>query len=262
MTAPALSEPSRTVKAGAFALFIAGILAVWTIGAAYAPPYILPSPQSVLSAAIDFFSSGRNLQHLASTLVVIALSIAVSFAGGAALALAAYYLPWSRPLIHHRITPFLNSFSAVGWTLLAIIWFGVSRETVVFAISVILLPFALINLREGLASLDGELGEMAHSFGRSALRKFWLIVVPAIFPFAIATLRIMFGVAWKVALTAELFGGSDGLGFLLNLARQDFDTRAIFTIIILIIVAVYLADRLVFLPIERATSRRFGVSGR
>ena len=38
MTAPALSEPSRTVKAGAFALFIAGILAVWTIGAAYAPP--------------------------------------------------------------------------------------------------------------------------------------------------------------------------------------------------------------------------------
>ena len=36
---------------------------------------------------------------------------------------------------------------------------------------VVLLPFALINLREGLRSLDGELGEMALSFGRSPVRR-------------------------------------------------------------------------------------------
>ena len=37
---------------------------------------------------------------------------------------------------------------------------------------------------------------------------------PALLPFGAATLRIMFGVAWKVALTAELFGGSNGLGYI------------------------------------------------
>ena len=41
-------------------------------------------------------------------------------------------------------------------------------------------------------------------------------------------LRINFGTAWKVALTAELFGGGSGLGYLMNLARQSFDTAMIF----------------------------------
>ncbi len=47
-----------------------------------------------------------------------------------------------------------------------------------------------------------------------------------------ATLRIMFGVAWKVTLTAELFGGNSGLGYLINMARQDFDTTTIFVSIV------------------------------
>lgn len=70
----------------------------------------------------------------------------------------------------------------------------------------------------------------------------------------------MFGVAWKVALTAELFGGDRGLGYLVNLARQEYDTETIFTVIIFIILSVYAADRLIFLRIERATAKRFGTA--
>jgi NitT/TauT family transport system permease protein len=253
---------SRLTRATVAVLFAAIMLASWIIGSARLPSYILPAPQDVLAAAIDFFTSSRSLGHLGSTLAVIGTAIMLSFVGGSLLALAAYYLPWSAPLIHHRIGPFLNSFPSIGWTLLAVIWFGVSGATVVFAISVVLLPFALVNLREGLAALDGELAEMARSFGRSSWRNFRLMVLPALVPFATATLRIMFGVAWKVALTAELFGGSKGLGYVINQARQEYDTRTIFTVIIFIIIAVYLADRLVFLRMERATARRFGAAGR
>ena len=89
-----------------------------------------------------------------------------------------------------------------------------------------------------------------------------MIVVPELLPFATATLRIMFGVAWKVALTAELFGGSHGLGYLINLARQEFDMATIFAIILFIILSVYLADRFVFAPMERVTARRFGGVGK
>ena len=141
------------------------------------------------------------------------------------------------------------------------IWFGVSSATVVFSISVVLLPFAIVNLREGLLALDRELIEMGHSFGRARWRNFVAIVVPALLPFAAATLRIMFGVAWKVALTAELFGGSRGLGYMINIARQDYDTATIFTVILFIVFAVYLADRVLFAPLERYTSRQFGRAG-
>ena len=58
-------------------------------------------------------------------------------------------------------------------------------------------------------------------FGASPLSDFrcWL-------PFLFATLRLNFGVSWKVALTAELLGGNSDLGFLMNLAMQDQNRAA------------------------------------
>ncbi len=253
-----MTEASTTLKATVAAAFVLVIASAWVIGSAHAPPYILPSPQKVGEAAVRFFSSPRQLAHLAATLTHISASIAISFVAGSILALLAHYATVASPLVHQRISPFLNAFSGIGWTLLAVIWFGVSTPTVIFSISVVLLPFAIVNLREGLVSLDRELDEMSRSFGRGGWRLFTLIVLPALVPFATATLRIMFGVAWKVALTAELFGGSSGLGYLINLARQEYDTELIFTVILFIVLAVYLTDRFIFQPIERASARQFG----
>lgn len=250
-------EVSTRKKALAAALFACVIIGVWGGVSFFTPPYLLPSPLRVAEAAGAFFTSAQRIGHLQATLTHIFAAIAISFTGGALLALMAHYLDWSAPAIHQRLSPFLNAFSSIGWTLLAVIWFGVSTKTVIFAIAVVLLPFALINLREGLIALDRELDEMGRSFGRERWRLFAMILAPGLLPFAAATLRIMFGVAWKVALTAELFGGSSGLGYLINLARQEYDTDLIFTVILFIIVAVYLADRFLFLPLERYTARQF-----
>lgn len=254
------ADASPRLKA-AIALAFAGALALaWVLAARVAPPYLLPSPQRVGASAVAFFTSAKQLGHLGTTLFHIGASILISFVAGTMLAVAAHYARWSAPAIHQRLSPFLNAFSGIGWTLLAVIWFGVSSTTVIFSISVVLLPFALVNMREGLEAQDRELAEMSRSFGRDRWRIFALVVAPAMVPFAAATLRIMFGVAWKVALTAELFGGDRGLGYLVNLARQEYDTETIFTVIIFIILSVYAADRLIFLRIERATARRFGTA--
>lgn len=254
-------DASTAAKAGAAALFAFMVLGFWSVAAAYLPPYLLPSPLRIADSATAFFSSLQRLAHLQATLLHIGAAIVISFGAGGLLAFIAHYQKWSAAVIHMRLSPFLNAFSSIGWTLLAVIWFGVSTKTVIFSISVVLLPFALINLREGLLALDRELDEMGRSFGRDRWRMFALVVAPGLLPFAAATLRIMFGVAWKVTLTAELFGGSKGLGYLINLARQEYDTDTIFTVILFIIVAVYLADRFIFLPLERYTARQFGGRG-
>src|SRR5215470_17865730 len=102
------------------------------------PPYVLPAPAKVGEAALRFFGSARQLGHLEATLVHVAASIALAFTLGALLALSAHYATWTGPAIHHRLSPFLNAFSGIGWTLLAVLWFGVSTTTVVFSISVVL----------------------------------------------------------------------------------------------------------------------------
>jgi NitT/TauT family transport system permease protein/sulfonate transport system permease protein len=220
--------------------------------------YTMPGPWPVAERLVAFFGDLHELKHMFYSFGHIIAAVLLSFAIGSSLALLAHYAPVFQLMVHGRLAPFLNSFSGIGWTFLSIIWFGISDVTVVFVISMVLVPFAVINMREGLANLDGERIEMAASFTRSSWRHFVLVVLPSLYPFIFATIRISFGVAWKVALTAELFGGNTGLGYMLNLARQDFDMPLILAVILIIIAFVYSTDRWIFAPLQARLARHHG----
>ena len=256
--APSLRPGGPVARKLAAHLFTLLFLVAWEAASFIAPSYLLPSPLQVAQRLWVFATSTRDLGHLSASLYHVAAAIVVSFIVGSLLALMPYYVPVLRFAIERRIGPFLNAFSAIGWTLLSIMWFGITPLTVIFAISVVLVPFALVNMSAGLTNLDRETLEMASSFTRRQWRIFALVIVPSLFPFIFATLRIMFGVAWKVTLTAELFGGNSGFGYLINLARQEFDTATIFVCIILIVVFVYATDRLVFAPLQARLGKRYG----
>lgn len=247
----------RSVRVAAAHAFTALFVLIWEAAAQAAPSYLLPGPVETALRVVKFLTSRHDLGHLASSIGHVAVSIVLSFIIGTALAFIPYYLPVCRFAVERRLAPFLNAFSGIGWTLLAVMWFGVNSGAVVFAISAVLTPFALVNMAAGLANLDRETLEMAQSFTRRPVSVFALVIVPSLTPFIFATIRIMFGVAWKVTLTAELFGGNRGLGYLINLARQEFDTTTILASIILIIAFVHGMDRLVFAPIQARLSRHY-----
>ena len=260
-TGIALAPPLRTrglnARIWAAHLFTLAFLVAWELASLVAPSYLLPGPVPVAQRLWVFVTSARDLGHLGASLFHVASAISISFVIGSLLAIIPYYVPVLRFAIERRIGPFLNAFSAIGWTLLSIMWFGVTPLTVIFAISAVLVPFALVNMAAGLANIDAEMIEMGASFTRKHSRMFALVIVPSLYPFIFATLRIMFGVAWKVTLTAELFGGNSGLGYMINLARQEFDTATIFAAIILIIAFVHGMDRYVLGPLQGSVSRHY-----
>ena len=237
-------------KTTATHMFTLLCLAGWGIVSWVSPSYQMPSPVAVLQGVWKFLSNPNLLEQLGFSLYHVGMAIFLSFLIGALLALIPYYFPVFRFAIHQRFGAFLGSFSGVGWALLAGMWFGINSISVIFAISAVLIPFALINLSSGLNNLDAELLEMGQSFSRNRLRILRKTILPLLYPYIFATLRLMFGVAWKVTLAAELFGGNSGLGYLINLARQDYDTTTIFVIIFLIIAFVYSTERFFFKPIQ------------
>ena len=255
--APSLRPGGPVARKLAAHLFTLLFLVAWEAASFIAPSYLLPSPLQVAQRLWVFVTSTRDLGHLIASLYHVAAAIVVSFIVGSLLALMPYYVPVLRFAIERRIGPFLNAFSAIGWTLLSIMWFGITPLTVIFAISVVLVPFALVNMSAGLTNLDRETLEMASSFTRRQWRIFALVIVPSLFPFIFATLRIMFGVAWKVTLTAELFGGNSGLGYMINMARQEFDTATIFAAIILIIAFVHCMDQYVLARLQSSVSHHY-----
>lgn len=237
-------------------LFVAAVLVVWALASLRLPGYVLPAPLTVLQQIGAFLVSAKLAGHIVASIFHVAAALVFSFLIGTALALASHYVPVTRVLIG-RLAAFLNSFSSIGWALLAILWFGLNDVSVIFVIGIIILPIYMINMEAALDQLDAELIEMTKSFTRSWPRAFAMIVLPALYPFMLATTRLAFGIAWKVALTAELFGGNSGFGFLINIARQDIDTPRIFAVIALMIVISYLADHLLFARLERYLTRHY-----
>ncbi len=233
------------------------MLAIWVVVGIVEPPYLLPGPVDVAKQFFVFVIDPHMWVHVGASLLHVVGAVLGSILIGGGLALAAHYLPVLRLAVHGRISPFLNSFSGTGWVLLAVLWFGLGDFTVMFALAMVLIPFAIINVRQGLESIDPEIVEMARSFGRSGFNRFRLIFLPALTPFLFSTLRICFGVAWKALLTAELFGGDAGFGRLFNLARQNYDTPLVVMIIVLIIAAVYATDRYLFEPTQARLSAHY-----
>lgn len=237
------------------------LLLIWQGAAMFMPPYLLPSPVEVFPLIVELFSTGSFYYNSAMSLWHVAASITVAFAVSLVIAVLAHFQPVIRKAVYERLNLFLSSFSTIGWTFLAIMWFGLNEFTVIFAVAVTLTPFALSNLRTSLEELDPEAVEMAASFGRSRLRNLQLVILPLMVPYIFATLRICLGVAWKVVLTAELFGGASGLGYLVSRARANFEIPTLFAIFVVIVCFVYLTDKYVLDVIHRRLRKNYAALG-
>jgi NitT/TauT family transport system permease protein len=250
----------RSVERWTAHVLSALVLIVWAVASAGLPDYLLPSPLTVGRRVIELLANPRFLVNGLFSLWHIGASIALAFISGLLLALLMHFAPIFRLAINGRLNPFLSSFSTIGWVFLAVVWFGLNELTVIFVVAVTLVPFALSNLRAGLEQLDHDMIELARSFGRKRLRLARLMLLPLLVPYVFATLRACLGVAWKVVLTAELFGGSSGLGYQISRARAEVDIPAIFAIIAIIVAVVYATDKYLLEPTQRRLRRNYVVA--
>ena len=254
-----MRDTSSTLRAGRIATlcFAAGVAALWIMLSMIYPPYLVPRPQAVLDNIVLFVADWSHARHTVATLGHIVVSMAAALVLGGLLATLAHFVPVLKVAIHHRLSPFANSFSSIGWTILAVVWLGIGLPTVLIAMTAILLPFVLVNLRAGYESLPEEQIEMAHSFSRSRVRQVRLVMLPLLVPYLFATLRITFGMACQVVLITELFGGNSGLGYLVNLASQEVNTPLIFAVALMMVVLFQLIDRLLFDPLQQRISKTY-----
>jgi NitT/TauT family transport system permease protein len=232
-------------------------LLIWWGSSFVLPSYLIAGPGDVFMRALEFFYNRYEFTHLVISCLHVLGGVTIAFVLGTAMAMCSHYFPATRLMLQHRWYPFFNSFSGIGWAIVAVLWFGPSHSTVLFAMTAVLLPFVFINVSEGLAAMDSELVEMGRSFSRHPLNNFLHITLPSLFPFLFAALRIAFGVAWKSTLLIELFGTNKGLGFIINQARQNYDSPTILAIILLIVLIVYATDRWIFSPVHNRLAAHY-----
>ena len=224
---------------------------VWWLLSLELPEIIMPKPTVVAQQIWVFFSDMNYVNHVVASTVRVILGVMIAVALGSLLALIPHWVPLMDIIVHERIKPFFNSFPSVGWAILAIIWFGPSDGTIVFIIVMILTPFCLVNVSEGLKEIDHEILEMARSFTRRPVIILFKVTLPLLMPYIISAVRIAYGVGWKIALVAELFGTESGLGFLLQQAQSVADAATVFATCIAIVIIFWIGEKTVIDPLSR-----------
>lgn len=252
---PGVAGPmSHGLAEGAILLFV--LLWWWT--ARGLPAFVLPGPLDVLRTFATIIVEPSLLIHVGVSFARITAALVLTMALAIGLGLAARASELFALVLEARILLVLNSFPGVGWAILGVMWFGVSNSTVVFIQVAIVLPFCLIAVLEGFRQIDRELDEMGRSFTRRRWRSFTKVTLPLLAPFLIAGLRVATGIAWKIALVAELFGAQTGLGFLLVQAQSNANAAMVFAICLVIVVIVFALDRWLLRPLAQAYSRNQG----
>jgi NitT/TauT family transport system permease protein/sulfonate transport system permease protein len=227
------------------------ILILWYYESFHQPEFILPSPIKVAARTAQLLGLDPQLaSNTWDSVQRVLLSVVIALLLGAFLVIVAKYVPIFQGFVVDRVMSFFNAAPALGWAIVGVYWFHVSDIGVIFVEVAILLPFTMINLWEGLKNLDEELVEMASSFSRNRLKTLFAVVLPMLLPFVFAAVRVSYGTAWKVALFAELFGAPSGLGYLLNIARESFDSVTVFACFLTLILLVYVVQYLVFNPVQ------------
>jgi len=209
----------------------------------------------VAKALAMLFYDPESLQHIAATGTRVIGSVLLATVIAAVLAGLAYYVPVLQDVVLLRIQPFLGAMPSVGWAIVGLIWFKVSDFTVVFIQVAILVPFCLINFTQGMRELDAELIEMGRSFTRSRRLVLTKLIVPLLLPYAVASLRIAYGVCWKIALVSELFGADTGLGYIMLQAQMLSDVTTVIATCLAIVLLFGAGDYFVLRPLSRLAAR-------
>jgi NitT/TauT family transport system permease protein len=236
---------------------VAAALGAWALGAGSLPEFVLPGPVAVGKRLIALFTEPTFLSHTLASVTRVLLSVALALAVGGGLALLNRAVPAVDWVVRGMVLPFFSSFPSIGWAILAAIWFQPGHFAVVFVQVAILIPFCLINIAEGLRQIDRETVEMADSFTRNRSRIVLWVMAPLLLPYVLGALRIAYGIAWKIALVAELLGATSGLGFLMLQSQGSADMPTVMAACAAVVLLFVAGEKLILDPI----ARKFAVRG-
>jgi NitT/TauT family transport system permease protein len=202
------------------------------------PAFILPGPALVWQRFGRALADGSLVRHSLATLAEVLLGLLL----GASLATALGYLLTKSHLLERVISPYLVASQAIPVVAIApllVIWFGPGMFSKVLICSLIVFFPVLVNTVVGLRAVPENLHDLMRSLRAGRFQMLRYLEVPAALPVFLGGLRIGATLAVIGAVVGEFVGSDHGLGFLINVARGQYDTAmvfvAVFTLVVLAI---------------------------
>ena len=180
---------------------------------------LVPPPSTVYDTLADLARTGELQHHVAATLLRVAVGFAVGTAAGTILGAVAGYSGVARGLIDPTLQG-LRAVPSIAWIPLFILWLGIFETSKVALIAVGVFFPVYLGVMGAIVAVDRKIVEVGRVFRLSGFALVRRILLPAVLPSYVVSLRAGLGLGWMFVIAAEFMGASEGLGYLLIDGQQ------------------------------------------
>ncbi len=200
---------------------------------------LLPSSFAVMTRFNSLIFSSVMLRHLSVTLMRSLIGFFLAMALSVFLAILMWQSTTIKTILHDVVV-FLQSVTVIVWIVVFLVLFGLtSNWPATLVTMVVCFPLLFNNLEKGIEHVDQRLIEMVRIHGANADDVILDVVIPSLKPYFYSGVRSGMSLALKVAVVAEAFTSSDGIGYQImvnfNLFRYDLAFAWALLIVLLMI---------------------------
>jgi ABC-type nitrate/sulfonate/bicarbonate transport system permease component len=234
-----VSETSVVTRLGPTVLRLgtmAAFLIIWegVVRVGLVDPFFLAPPSSIISTLGVLITSGTLSFHLA----VSAQTFLVGYGAGILIGITVGLLDGWYQRFHYASDMFftaLYSTPIIVLLPLMIIWFGLGRPSQL-AIILLATVFPIVfTVSAGVRALDQQIVRVGLIYGARSFDLFRDVAIPGSIPYILAGLRVSLGRALVALIFAEWFAGSGGVGYLVALYGQTFQTARLLSVVVVIV---------------------------
>lgn len=223
---------------------------------------LFPTFFATLSSFISDIANGRLESHIWVSIHILLIGYGLGILLAGLLTSIAVVTRIGTDLLE-LMTAMFNPLPSIALLPLAMIWFGLGDEALVFVIVQSVIWAVALNTYSGFRSVSPTLRMIGQNYGLGHFSYISKILIPAAFPSILAGLKISWAFAWRTLIASELvFGvssGSGGLGWFIYEAKNSLNIPEVFAGLMTIIIIGLAVDNLIFRTIENHTVRRWGI---
>ncbi|WP_248925689.1 ABC transporter permease [Paenibacillus hamazuiensis] len=227
--------------AGAFVLLLV-LWAVLSYGQLVERTF-MPTPDQVFARFVEQMASGAFWDHVGISVFRVSMGFLLACLIGIPLGIAAGTFRLAEALIVPP-TEFIRYMPATAFVPLIMVWAGIGETAKVLVIFVGCFFQLVLMVADNARAVSNDLLQVSYTMGAKRWQVFERVLIPALMPDLMNTLRLVLGWAWTYLVVAELVAASSGLGFAIMKAQRFLNTDIIFVGIIVIGLLGLITDRM------------------
>lgn len=224
-------------------LLLLGFWLVFTLSG-WIEDSILPSPITVAYAAHEQWANGTLWTDIGVSLSRVLVGFGLGMFSGLILGTAVGLSQFNHDLLD-RSLQMLRTIPHLALVPLMILWLGIDEAPRILLVALGTLFPVYINTASGIKNVDAKLLEMGKSYGLSRKELIREIIIPGAMPSILVGIRYALGVAWLTLVIAETIASRNGIGYMVQNARELLRIDIIIFAILLYALAGWLADWLI-----------------